>query len=209
MDPLFELTDELATPIGASPFRCRGIFYDQLIKHSVTLKGGTPNYLAQIRDPQVRQFMSQKFRWMEWYDALPSTPAQVALCRAEGGEFETLVRARARKAAESLVPRMFRVALGMGNPKLAAEHLPRLLAHNYDFANMSVEVTGNEGFGTLHNLPRVIAPGFVNIVLGLIDGTLRLMGAKSVTCDYSNVRAGPPLHGFETITCDLHTRWVK
>lgn len=209
MDPLFELTEELAVPIGASPFRCRGIFYDQLIKHSASLKGGTAGYISQIRDPHIREFMGQKFRWMEWYDALPSTPAQVALCRAEGGEFETLVQARARKAAQSLVPRLFRVALGMGNPKLAAEQLPRLLAHNYDFANVTVEVTGNEGFGTLHKMPRAIAPGFVNVVIGLIDGALRLMGAKSVASQYSNVRPGPPFHGFETLSCDIVSRWVK
>lgn len=209
MDPSFDMTEELERPPGTSPFHARGIFYDHLLKHASTLPGGIPRFLSEMRDPAVREFMSQRFKWTEWYDAIPMTAAQVALCRIDAGEFETLVRARARRAAQNLVPRLFRVVLGMGNPKLAAEHLQSLLVRHYDFSDLAVEVTGNEGRGTVQRLPRRIAPSFVNVVVGLVDGALGLMGAKSIEGGYSNVREAPPAHGFPTVSCDIHFRWKK
>lgn len=207
MDPLFEILDTVRVPPGTSPFHVRGLLYEQILKHAGAMPGGVPGLLAQIEDEQIRTFMKQRFRWTEWYDALPMTPVQAALCRMQKGEFETLTRQRARLAAESLVPRLFRVVLGMGNPKAAAGHLPRLLAQNYDFSDVSLQVGQGEGTALFRKVPRAIAPSFVNVVVGLIEGALGLMGAKNVQTKIQSARLDAPLHGFETITCEGASRW--
>lgn len=209
MDPLFKLTEVLPAPPGNSPFHARGIFYDQVLKHAANIPGGVPALLEQIRDEHVRAFMKQRFRWTEWYDAVPMVAVQAALCRVQGGEFESLVRKRSRLAAESLVPRMFRVVLGLGGPKGAAEHLPRLLLSHFDFGDVRINVKNSQGTGLVKAVPSILAPSYVNIVMGLIEGALYLMGAKAVEGGYSNVTQGEPLHGYETLTCQAAFRWTK
>lgn len=209
MVSLSELTETLPVRPGESPFRARGLFYDQVLRQAAALPGGTPNFLAQIKDERVREFMGQRFKWNDWYDALPMTPVQAALCRAEGVDFETAVRRRSRVAAESLVPRLFRVVIGMGSPKLAAEHLPRILVQNYDFAQVRFDVTGNQGVGIISDVPKIIAPGFVNMVMGLAEGGLRLMGAKTVEHRFTKIAAGTPQHGYETLCVEALTVWTK
>lgn len=204
-----EITDILPQAPGTSPFHARGVFYDQVLKHAAATPGGVKGMLAHIPDDRVRDFMQQRFRWGDWYDALPMVPVQAALCRLQGGDFETLVRKRARAAAEALVPRIFRVILGLGSPKAAAEHLPRLLSYYYDFSDILIVVEGNRGNGRAVGIPRLVAIGYVNTLIGLIEGSLRLMGAQAVRGDYSDVKLGQPRHGFETIDCTAHFEWVK
>jgi hypothetical protein len=209
MDPLFQVSDVLATAPGTSPFHVRGVFYDQVRKHAAQEPGGLRAFLSEIRDDGARQFMSQRFGWADWYDAIPMVPVQAALCRLQDGDFETLVRKRSRAAGESLVPRVFRMLLGLGSPQAAATHIPRLLAYYFDFGEVRIETGKTTGKGQFMNVPRVIAPSYVNTLIGFIEGGLRLMGAKLVEASYSDVAAGPPLHGFATISCQANFRWVK
>lgn len=209
MDRLLEITERLPIAPGGSPFHARGLFYDQVVKHGAQVPGGFQAFLGHIKDERVREFMQQKFKWTEWYDALPMTAVQHALCRAEGSDFETAVRRRARLSAETLVPRLFRVIIGMGNPKAAAEHLPRILAQNYDFGDVRFDVSGNEGHGHLANVPAILAPGYFNTVMGLVEGGLRLMGMKTVEYSSVKVTVGTPQHGYDSLTGETISKWSK
>lgn len=206
---LFSITETLSVAPGSSPFHVRGVFYDRVLKSAATSPGGVDALIREIRDPRARTFAGQQFRWSEWYDAAPMVPIQVALCRLQGGDFGHLVQRRARAAAEALVPRVFQMLLGLGSPKAAAEHLPRLLAYYFDFGRIELEVDTTHGRGVLTHIPRIVAPGFVYTVLGLVEGALQLMGAKLVSGSYSDVALGSPVHGFETIRCEMTFRWVK
>lgn len=208
--PLFEIAEELLIAPGRSPFHARGVLYDRILRSAAAAPGGVPALLEQIRDERVRAFADQTFRWSEWYDALPMVPIQAALCRLHrNGDFETQVRRRARAAAEALVPKVFQVVLRLGSPKAAATHVPRLFAYYYDFYDGDVTSQEESGHGTLRGVPRIIAPGFVNTVLGLIEGGLHLLGARSIVGEYTDVTPGEPRHGFETIDCRISHRWVK
>lgn len=209
MDRLLEVTETLPVAPGSSPFHARGIFYDQVLKHAEQAPGGMPAFLAQLKDARLREFMEQKFKWTQWYDALPMTAVQQALCRAEGTDFETSVRRRARNSAEALVPRLFRAVIGMGSVKAAAGQLPNLLSQNYDFSQMRLDVTSNEGRAHFMNVPALIAPGFVNTVAGLVEGGLRLMGAKTVEFGPMKVSVGTPQHGYDSVTVEAITTWTK
>jgi hypothetical protein len=207
--PGFEINEVPPADLGKSPFRARGVFFDRVTKAAAGSPGGIPAFLEQIKDDRVRTFAGQNFHWPDWYDALAMVPMQAALCRLQGGDFETLVRKRARAAGEDLVPRIFRMLLKLGSPKAAATHVPRLLDYYFDFVETAIDVSDSEGVGIMKHIPRMIAPGFVNTALGLIEGGLHLMGARRVNGSYSEVTRGAPLHGFETIDCKLTFHWVK
>jgi hypothetical protein len=207
MHPLFWTGDAL--PTSRSPFQVRGVFFDQVLKHAASERGGVESLMKELRDERIREFMGQKFRWSEWYEALPMVPVQAALSRLQGGDFERLVRKRSRAAAETLVPRVFRVVLGLGGPKAAATHIPRVLAYYYNFGELALQVDAQHGEALARKIPRFVAASYVNTVVGFIEGGLRLLGAKLIEGGYSEVAADEPVHGFETISCKVALNWIQ
>lgn len=208
MSDLFRLEETLPEAPGTSPFQVRGVYYARVLEHAKTLPGGVAQLFDGLVDPRVRDFMRQKFHFMDWYDALPMMPCGVTMARLCGEPFEAFMRERARVSMVRLIPSMFRVFSRLGGPRLAASHAPRLFKSYFDFVELRVSrVSDDAGTGSVAGVPLYLAPAVANQVLGIIDGALESLGASSIEASYRDVTVTSPVHGFSAVTFQGDFAW--
>jgi hypothetical protein len=210
MHELFRLDQSVPVPPGTSPFHVRGIYYTLILQHARSLPGGMDQFFSEVPDVRVREFMNQPFKFMNWYDAFPTLPCQVALNRIRGGPFEEFIRERARLSMQKLLPSMFRTVSKLAGPAAAACHASRLLQHYYDFLQVEVSnVSHTEGHGGMSGVPLYLAPVTINGILGLIAGALESLGASDIRTSYLEVGVTGKTNGFDTVSCRVHVRWKR
>jgi hypothetical protein len=209
MHELFELVEILPVAPGESPFHVRGLYYIRLLEHARSLPGGQAAFFDALKDPRLPEFYRQKFAWSKWYDALPTIPAHTALARLRGLDFETLTRERGKLAGQRIVPAMFRAVLGLASVQAMAQHVPRMIMHNFDFFRQSTtHVHGNAGVGGMTAVPRILAPGVANIIIGFIEGVLELTGYRDVRADYTKVWKDGTNQGYEAVGIEYRFEWT-
>lgn len=208
MHELFRLEETLPLAPGTSPFHVRGIYYLRVVEDAKSLPGGMRQFLDELPDPRVRDFMRQKFQFTSWYDALPTLPCGVALARIRRRPFEEFMRETGRQSMVALAPSMFRIFSRFGGPRFAAAHAPRLFQAHFDFFELQLlRVTNYEGSGVVPSLPLYLAPTMVNQLIGIITGALECLGASAVEASYRDVRPSPSKHGFDMVTCGADLKW--
>jgi len=208
MHELFRLEETLPVAPGTGPFHVRGVYYARILEHARSLPGGMNQFLDELADARVRDFVQQRFQFMSWYDAFPTVPCQVALARIRGGPFEAFIRERSRLSMEKLIPSMFRILSKVGGPRLAATHAPRLLQSYFDFVELRVDkITDEGGSGYASGIPLYLAPVAINMILGVLTGALESLGAKDIEASYRDVDVTGSASGFDTVSCHADFTW--
>lgn len=208
MHESFRLDETLPVAPGTSPFRLRGVTYARLIDDAKALPGGMPQLVDELVDPRVRDFIRQKFQFMDWYDAFPLLPLAVTFARIKNRPLEPHMRAIGHEAMLKLIPSMFRVLSRLGGPRLAAAHAPRLFQMYFDFVELDqLRVDDHEGTGIVSGVPLYLAPVIINQVIGIIAGALESLGAKDIQADYRDVTVNGSRGGFELVTCHGDFKW--
>ena len=208
MHELFRLDETLPVPPGTSPFNLRGVSYARLLEDAKALPGGVERFLDELVDHRVRDFMRQKFQFMNWYDAFPLLPCAVTMTRIQDRPLEAHMRETGRESMRKLIPSMFRVLSRLGGPRLAASHAPRLFQMYFDFVEFKVTYVDDDGgTGTVSGVPLYLAPVAVNLVLGFIAGVLESLGAKEIVSGYRDVAVSGCRGGFDLVTCRGEFAW--
>lgn len=208
MDESFPLDETLPVPAGTSPFHVRGIYYIRVRDHAKSLPGGMTQFLDELVDARVRDFMRQPFHFMTWYDAFPTLPCGMALARIRGRPIEPFMRETGRQSMLRLAPSMFRLFSRIGGPRLAAAHAPRLFRNYFDFVELRMYgVNDCEGRGVASGIPRYAAAAIVNQAIGITTGGLESLGATDVQGSYRDVRVSGSNGGFPTVTFTADFRW--
>lgn len=208
MDEPFPLDDTLPAPPGTSPFHVRGIYFIRVREHAKGLPGGMTQFLDELVDARVRDFIQQRFQFMAWYDALPTLPCGLALARIRGRPMDVFMRETGRESMLRLAPSMFRVLSRLGGPRLAAAHAPRLFQNYFDFVELALSgVNERQGGGRASGIPLYAAAAIVNQAIGITTGALESLGATQVEASYGDVAMSRASHGFDTISCRLHFSW--
>lgn len=208
MHSSFRLDEAIPVAPGTSPFKVRGAFYSTLFENAKALSGGMGRLLDELDDPRVRDFVTQRFHLMGWYDALPALPCAAALTRMRGEPFEALMREVARNMMRRLIPSMFRMLPGLGRPKVAAAHAPRLFQTYFNFVELQLGiVTDHEGTGIVSGIPQYAAPVFVNQILGIFIGTLESLGATDVEASYRDLTVSGSRDGLDLVSCRGEFKW--
>ena len=208
MHELFRLDEIVPVAPGQGPFHVRGLYYSRILDHAKGLSGGVNQFLDELADARVRDFMRRPFQFMGWYDAFPTLPCQVALARASGRPLEEFIRERSRLAMAKLIPSMFRPLAILGGPRLAAPHTPRLIQTYFDFIEVKVAAADDRGAaGTASGVPLYLAPVTINTVLGILVGSLESLGARDVRARYDDVVLTGMKDGFETVSFRASFSW--
>ncbi len=208
MHEAFRLDETLPVAPGTSPFRLRGVTYARVHEDAKSLPGGMQQVLDELVDPRVRDFIRQKFQFMDWYDAFPLVPLAVTFTRIRNQPLEPHMRAVGREAMIKLIPSMFRVLSRLGGPRMAAAHAPRLFQMYFDFVELKqLRVDDHEGTGVVSGIPLYLAPVIINQVIGIIDGALESLGAKNIQAGYRDVTVNGSHGGFELVTCHGDFKW--
>jgi hypothetical protein len=179
-----------------------------LVEDAKALPGGMQQLLDELADPRVRDFIQQKFQFMDWYDAFPLLPLAVTFSRLKSRPLEPHMRATGREAMLRLIPSMFRVLSRLGGPRMAAAHAPRLFQSYFDFVEIKdLRVDDQEGTGVVCGVPAYLAPVIINQVIGIIAGALESLGAKEIQGDYRALTLSGSRDGFDLVTCNGDFKW--
>jgi hypothetical protein len=193
---------------GTSPFHVRGVYYLRVLEHAKSLPGGLPRFLDELVDAPVRDFMRQRFQFMDWYDAFPTLPCGVAASRIRGLPFETFMRDRGQRTMLALAPSMFRLFSRLKGPRFAASHAPRLFRAHFDFSDVRLlHVSDLEGSAIVSNVPLYAAPAIVNLFIGITAGALECLGASGIEGSYRDVTTSSSNSGFDMVTFRIELKW--
>lgn len=201
MHPLFDVADWAHLVPGTSPFNVRGVTYCRMLQDASTLSGGIPAFRKGLTELGFDGFFAQPFRWTDWYDAVPLNAGTLVLARLSELEPEMMARIGGEMTARHLVPRMFRILLGLGGIRAAVQHISWVLPWFYDFGEARL-LSGTDRAMTvlLSDVPKVMAATYVNTIVGFMAGTADLMGGPSTTIAYSDVTMTGERDGFARLS---------
>ena len=201
MHPLFEFGDASQLEPGNSPFNVRGVAYCRMLQDASALPGGITAFRKGLAEGNASCFFAQAFRWTEWYDAVPLNAGTIVLARMTGVDPEMMARIGGEMAARHLVPRMFRVLLGLGSIRSAVQHISWVLPWFYDFGNARVlSATDDSTSVLLSDVPKITAATYVNTVLGFMAATAELIGRSPAVVEYNDVTMTGERDGFARVS---------
>lgn len=195
--------------LGESPFHAKGVLYIGTQSFfEENLRGGVAELYDDISEPELREFISQRFLPSGWYDVMP-VPALIAYeARALRMELPEYLRHRTRWQAQRDLRGVYRWILKLASPGMVATRLPKIMTQMFDFAEADVtRSTDEEVTVQMKGIPEVLQEWFLNALGIYAETALKLAGAQSVetAIDQSTLtarRAGIDLHRL-----DLRLHW--
>lgn len=201
MDPLFDARDWAKLEPGTSPFNVRGVAYFRLLQDASTLPGGIAAFRKGLAEENAADFFAQSFHWSDWYDAVPLNIGTLVLARLTGVEPEMMARLGGEMAAKHLVPRLFRILLGLGGMSAAVQHISWVLPWFYDFGQARVLSASDETTSVLlSDVPKVLAATYVNTILGFMAATAELIHRAPAAVSYTDVLVTGDKDGFDRLS---------
>jgi hypothetical protein len=199
-------------PVGASPFRVKGVLYlGTQTYFAARVKGGMEALLARIEDEPLRAFIAQKFLPASFYDVLPVYPLIHAEARACNQPVATYLRQRAEYQAEQDMSGVYKVLLKLASPEAVAARLPRLVTQILNFGKAEA-ATGPTTPGLrsfeLTGMPAILLAWYMNGLAVYAQHALRLAGAR--TCQVSVRQPDPEgqLHGVDVVKVRFDIQWT-
>lgn len=176
-----------AVPVGAefefgkSPFRVKGVLYlGTQTFFAEHVRGGMDTLAAEIPDPALREFITQKFLPSSLYDCTP-VPALIACeARALRMSVDDYLLHRTRHQAKRDLGGVYGWILRLATPRLVARNLPRIMVQMFDFARADiVSDDANETCARISELPAILAPWLEVGISVYAETALKLAGANA------------------------------
>lgn len=121
-------------------FRVKGVLYlGTIADFEREVPGGLATLLAEIADPELRDFIRQPFLPSSWYDVLPAPRLIRAEAAARRSDIPSYLAQRTRYQAERDLGGVYRFALRIASPARVVTFLPKVAAQMFDFARASIE----------------------------------------------------------------------
>jgi hypothetical protein len=196
-------------PLGASPFRTKGLFFACSQQHyDERVRGGREAFYATLTDPALRAFASQRFLASSWYDTMPLPALARAEARALGLPLAAYFRERIAWQVHHDIRGPYRFLLRLLSPETVALRLPRLVAQYSNFGSAEAHLASERRvYGERRGVPRPLAAWYAAFGETYGRHIMELAGAQA--CSF---RALPPeadgtAHGCPTVTIAYDIRW--
>lgn len=196
--------------LGESPFRAKGMLYiGTQTFFTEHLRGGLEELASDIREPELREFITQRFLPSGWYDVMP-VPALIAYeARALRMSLEDYLRHRTRWQAQRDIHTVHRWVLRLASPAMVATRLPRLMSQMFDFVDVQAErAAESEVLAHMAGVPLVLNEWYVNALGVYADATLRLAGARTVDASFAASQAAERRAGVELNRLSIRIQWT-
>jgi hypothetical protein len=194
---------------GQSPFRAKGVLYQGTQGFfDANLQGGMSTLVAEIREPELCTFISQKFLPSGWYDVMP-VPALIAYeARALGMSLDEYLVHRTRYQAKRDLGGIYGWVLRVASPSLVGARLPKVMSQMFDFVSVETERAANEHIEVrFHGVPAVLR-GWLHTSLAVYaDTAMKLAGARTVMVESPRVSGASEKAGVSVVTLSIAVRW--
>jgi hypothetical protein len=201
--------EQLPFPVGLSPFHAKGVNYRNFLAFvDEQVRGGREAFIAAVRDPALREFVSQPFLAASWYDALPMVP----LCSEAAREAQRPPSHFARELAQFGVRRdavgVYKLLLKLSSPESLLERSTNTARQYFDFVHSSCERVEPRHYRLRHvGVPMVAAPLYQSIVEGFIESGLTMAGAHDIVQRWDRVETSGSAHGVPIARLTRQVRW--
>jgi hypothetical protein len=194
--------------LGESPFRVKGVLYlgtqSFFTEH---VRGGMEALVAEIEDPALRAFITQKFLPSSLYDCIP-VPALIACeARAMRMSLEDYLLHRTRHQAKKDLGGVYAWLLRLASPRLVARNLPRIMVQMFDFAAAeTIEDQPQHTVARIAGVPAVLAP-WLQVALSVYAETALKLAGATVDAEPPAIVAEGTRAGLPIVTLVLTLRW--
>lgn len=171
---------------GKSPFRVKGVLYlGTQAFFDENVRGGLATLAAEIEEPELRAFITQKFLPSGLYDVTPVAALIACEARTLRMSLEEYLLHRTRYQAKKDLGGVYAWMLRLASPRLVARQSPKLIAQMFDFAQARVvEDDDVQTVVAMAGVPAVLAPW--------LDVSLRVYCEAAVKLAGGNVTGGRP-----------------
>lgn len=196
-------------PVGSGPFHVKGVLYLGTQKYFNTqVEDGMRKLVETLDEPQVREFIQQKFLPSSLYDVLPVAPlirAEAEVCKQTVVSY---LRRRARFQAEEDISGVYRWLLKLASPETIALKLPRLMTQIFDFGESGGEKVGDKRVRiVLRGFPSLLGEWYTNAFEVYTKTALELAGAKNATLQLTSVPEDAGAGRVPLVTLTGDARW--
>jgi len=200
--PWFE---RLPKPPGEGPFRIKGVAYKGLLQFVKSrVDGGMGGFMASLRDPALKSFLTQPFLAGSFYDFFPIVAASgvvAALCRFP---LESFAHGQGRSQAQHDAENVHRAFLnGRAFEDLATRYRP-FCARYYDFGQWDARpLDGNAIRLVARGMPAWAAPWIGAMQGGYVTGLVNLTGKPDPLITIHPSRRDGAASGLPTVTIEV------
>jgi hypothetical protein len=202
--------ETLPFPAGASPFRIKGTAYRGHLDYAeAQIPGGQAAIVAQVRDPALRDFLSQRFLASSWYDILPMLPLGAASARLAGMPLDDFLRFRTRLQAESDMRGVYKVLLHFVTVEALALRIPRIASTYYDFGSADARLLAPGHVESRRSgVPEFLLPWHNPVSETYMEQVISLGGGKSPSVKVTRVERDGTAHGVRLAAVTFALRWA-
>ncbi|MCC6554304.1 MAG: hypothetical protein IT372_15085 [Polyangiaceae bacterium] len=195
---------------GASPFRCKGVLYqDTLAYFDERLRGGRGTLFGIIDDAKLRGFLEQRFVIGGFYDVFPLVALQSAAAQLTRMPYLELVREVARWQVPRQLSSLHKFLLKLASPEQVIMSLPRLAERYYDFLRVSVRQVKPRTYETIGcGTPAAVASAYMISSDVAIRAALDLTGATGVRIHLLPLEPDGEAHGIPVTRTRRQVSWA-
>jgi hypothetical protein len=195
--------------MGDSPFHCKGVNYRNLIAYlDANLKDGHAPFIAGLRDPELRTYLSQPFLAGSWYDALPMVPLAPEVARALHVSTLQYGRELARFGVQRDAKGVYKLLLKLSSPESLLERSTHTARQYFDFVTSEFEKLGPREYRLRHRgVPALAAPFYMSITEGFVDMGLGMAGARDVRQRWERPAPIGTAHGVPIVQLQRDIAW--
>ncbi len=170
---------ELPCAVGESPFRIKGVAYQQTWSACDRRVGDRAAVLNAIPSARGRHFLQQPFLPGSWYDVLPMVWLDAASAKVRELPPAAALRQDSIEHARETLRGVYRSLLQVLSNATVASVLPRIINTYYDFCETKVRRTDRTMFHVVvGGMPSLLKDWYMISGGAFIEEALVLAGAK-------------------------------
>ena len=208
-DPMFNLPAKPPFRWGMSPFRARGVVYNEEIAVAQkVLDGKAMEAVRRAGDPALEAFLMQRFSSLEWYDTAPIVYFGYQVARLRGVPLNQHIRDVSLAHASRALSGFSGTVLKLISTEAVATWLPRASAWYHDFGGAESKVVGDGHVrATRWGMPHFLVHGWSLSAMYFTEEVLTRSGARKPRASTLEVESDGMKEGHPTYRIGFDVTW--
>ncbi len=196
-------------PLGASPFRVRGLAYVAVLEYmKKRTPGGVQSVQAALAGDPALDYITQLFVSLGDYDVVPLARLFNTATKLEATPVGRFIEERAKSSARSDSDGIWRALLSSKTLSQMVERLPITFNRYFEPCRASIVRGTDRSFtGDLSDVPSTLNGVYVFSTQGFVGTCLELSGAKNVTFEWNRPTPTGEQDGIPVECVRFTARW--
>jgi hypothetical protein len=167
-------------PPNESPFHVKGLVY-RTFGELIDTQVGRSRFMGAIKEPALRDFISQPFLAASWYDLGPLIELNAITAELLHYTLTELYRVRSLAQAQQDLGGIYSFVLKVLSPLAVARTLPRLTARYFDWGGVEIHERGPREVDAVRTgVPMYFAEWYTHVAGEYMRFAINKAGAKAL-----------------------------